>query len=169
LKINVLRNQERKVKKNKFYLRGGVVFLVSKMKGMLLDRYGYRVNSSHQQYEFESAGPNGIITKIVIYQYMETVEYVDHYNLFFGDVNQLTGKLCDLSVTNHFSGCRIYARGSNPIRTRLYQMGIASHFDEINNHFLIRGEHPEKRWVPFRTGENYRAFLATRRINTIFN
>ncbi len=156
---------------------------------MLLERYGYRVSDSYQQYEFESAGPKGIITKVVLYQYMRTVDYVDHYNLFFGDVNQLTGKLSDLSVSNNkdrnkilatvaatalefsdrFSGCRIYARGSDPIRTRLYQMGIAAHFDEINTHFLIRGEYSERRWVRFRTGQNYRAFLATRRINTIFN
>ena len=156
---------------------------------MLLGRYGYSVNESYLQYEFESEGPNGIVRKVVLYQYMKTADYVDHYNLAFGDVDKLTGKLKDLSVSNnkdrnkilatvaatalefsnHFPGCRIYARGSDLVRTRLYQMGIAANFEEINKYFLVKGEDVEKGWVFFRPGINYLAFLATRKIYTIFN
>ena len=156
---------------------------------MLLDRYGYRANESYSQYEFKSEGPNGLVIKKVLYQYMTTVDYVDQYNLFFGDVDQRTGKLSDLSVSNnkdrskilatvaatavdfsdHFPGSRIYAQGSTPTRTRVYQMGIAAHFAEINRYFLVKGKHIEKGWVFFRPGYNYLAFLATRKIYTIFN
>jgi hypothetical protein len=160
-----------------------------KMKGMLPMRHEYRVNKSHQQYEFESEGPNGIITKVVLYQYMGTVDYVDHYNLAFADIDKRTGKWSDLTVSNnmdrnmilatvaatavefsdHFPGRRIYARGSTPARTRLYQMGIAAHFESINKYFLLKGQHTERGWVAFRPGYNYQAFLGTRKIYTIFN
>lgn len=56
----------------------------------------------------------------------------------------------------------IIAQGSTPARTRLYQMGIASFWDEINEHFEIDGL-VDDRWEYFEKKRNYTAFLLRRK------
>ena len=150
---------------------------------MLLDRYSYKADDSHLQYEFNSEGPNGIIQKKIIYQYLTTVNYIDQYNLGFGDIDSQTGKISDFGISNnndrkkklstialtavefsdHFPGSVIYVKGSTAPRTRLFQMAIAAHFEEINKYFRLKGKHAEKGWIFFLPGHNYRAFLAARK------
>jgi hypothetical protein len=150
---------------------------------MLLDRYNYKADDSYLQYEFNSEGPNGIIKKKIIYQYMATVNYIEHYNLGFGDIDNQTGEISDFRISNnndrkkilstvaltaiefsdHFPGSKIYVTGSTVPRTRLFQMAIAAHFEEINKYFRLKGMHAEKGCIFFLPGHNYRAFLAARK------
>jgi len=48
--------------------------------------------------------------------------------------------------------------GSTPSRTRLYQMGIAKIWDQINLVFEIQG-YVDYTWCPFQKGINFEAFL----------
>jgi uncharacterized protein DUF6934 len=71
-----------------------------------------------------------------------------YFNLGFGDLNKATGKIDDLAVTDNqdrkkvlatvaatlleftrqFPDAAVYATGSTPARTRLYQIGITARF-----------------------------------------
>lgn len=150
---------------------------------MLLERYDYEIGNSFQQYDFYSEGPKGKIKKIILYSFIGAREGVSYYNLGFGDYNERQKGIDDLSISDnkdrervlatvaittlefssHFRGCKIVAEGSTPARTRLYQMGIAKHFAEINEMFEIQGLTEESGWVPFRPGENFLAFLIARK------
>ena len=55
-------------------------------------------------------------------------------------------------------GAILYAEGSTPARTRLYQMGISKFWDEISEDFKIDG-FANGGWKPFTKGENYESFL----------
>ena len=57
----------------------------------------------------------------------------------------------------------IQVKGSSSSRTRLYQMKIASFWQEINREFDILGE-LDSDWVPFRKGVNYKRFLILKKI-----
>ena len=56
----------------------------------------------------------------------------------------------------------IFAIGSTPSRTRLYQMGISRYFDEILELFMISGL-LENHWGEFEADNNYQAFLVKRK------
>ena len=45
----------------------------------------------------------------------------------------------------------VYAKGSNPARTRLYQMGINSNWSEISAQFYVEG-FLNGYWMPFKPG-----------------
>ena len=51
------------------------------------------------EFEFYSEGPKGKIKKAIIYTPLNT-EGTKYYNLAFGDLNDKTGKIDDLSVSN---------------------------------------------------------------------
>lgn len=150
---------------------------------MLLDRYEYEVGGSFKQYDFYSEGPKGRIRKAVFYKFLGTRDGLDYYNLGFGDYNEDKQMVNDLSVsdnkdrdkilatvanttlefTSHFPDCRIVATGSTLARTRLYQMGIAKHYEEISKIFDIQGLTKAGGWRPFKGGENYLALLISRK------
>lgn len=149
---------------------------------MDLKPYQYITSDNHLIYKFDSIGPNGIFRKIVRYRPVNT-NGITYFNLGFGDINPLTGKIDDLAVTNnldrekilttvaatvldftnHFPDALVYAEGSTPARTRLYQMGIAANWEEINLLLYVYGLEGNKGWQPFCRKVNYRAFLATRK------
>ena len=56
----------------------------------------------------------------------------------------------------------IFAIGSSPSRTRLYQMRISRYFDKILELFMISGL-LENHWGEFETDNNYQAFLVKRK------
>ena len=56
----------------------------------------------------------------------------------------------------------VFAEGSTPARTRLYQMGISNNLEEISKDFDIHG-YIGGEWTPFRRGVNYEAFLVKRK------
>lgn len=147
---------------------------------MNLPKYEYTPNDNFTSYEFYSDGPNGAIRKMIIFTEAIQQPFVI-YNLAFGDVNEESGDIDDAVTSNnqdrdkvlatvaasihdfcdqngnHF----IYAKGSSPARTRLYQMSIARHYDEINLEFDIKGLH-NGGWETFQKNVNYEAFLTNR-------
>jgi hypothetical protein len=128
-------------------------------------------------YEFYSEGPNGSIKKVVEYFRLEEWE-AEVFNLAFGDWDEENNRINDLSISNNADREKvlatvattiadfmvnhpdaiIIAAGSTASRTRLYQMGIAKVFDEINQGFEIQG-YTNNSWQPFQKGVNYSAFL----------
>jgi hypothetical protein len=125
-------------------------------------------------YEFFSEGPKGSIKKVV--QYREFQPNI--FNIAFGDWNETLQQIDDDSRSNnqdrdkvlktvastvlifirYHPDASMYLEGSTPSRTRLYQMGIANNFKEINELFNVNGFHKEA-WEPFTTCKNYDAFF----------
>jgi hypothetical protein len=149
---------------------------------MNLKPYKYSRSDTHLDYEFESTGPNGKIRKIVRYS-PQNANGITYFNLGFGDLNPRTGKIDDLVTTNnrdrqkilatvaatlleftgHFPDAMVYAKGSTPARTRLYQMGISANWEEIEPLLYVYGFDQDKGWQPFRRKVNYQAFLVKRK------
>jgi hypothetical protein len=146
---------------------------------MNLDKYEFVANDDHKSYEFDSEGPKGLIKKAVIYkrlaQWNENV-----FNLEFGDWDERTQNI-DYNVKSNnndrdkilatvaatvldFTALNptaiVYAVGATPSRTRLYQMGINTYWDEISKEFAIYGFR-QGYWEPFQQGRNYEAFVGT--------
>lgn len=147
------------------------------------DRYPFKTDESHAKFEFESTGPNGVIKKVI--EYYEIGKLSDEtpvFNLGFGDWDNVLQTVGDLTisnnadrdkvlatvassvldVTNHFGNVAIYAKGSTPARTRLYQMGINANIKEIETIFDIIGL-TALGWEKLRQGTNYTEFLVTRK------
>ena len=145
-------------------------------------KYNYRSENSLQFYEFISEGPKGLIKKMVIYT-ETTTENV--YNLGFGDYDESTNGINDLSVTNNgdslkilatvastvyaftekYPNAWILATGSTTVRTRLYRMGITNNLAEIETDFIVLGYTKNEEWERFLVGEDYEAFLLTKKEN----
>ena len=136
-------------------------------------RYIVLSDAVHETYEFLSSGPKGTIKKIVQFVVMEH----NIYNLQFGDWNE-EGKtvrddvrsnnddrkkvLATVAFTvfdfmKYHPEAIIYAEGSTPGRTRLYQMGISDNLTEIKQIFDVQG-YINDDWEVFRKGKNYLAF-----------
>ena len=148
---------------------------------MNLKSYKYSTSETFLNFEFESIGPKGSIKKIVRYS-PYNVKGVTYFNLGFGDLNEETGKIDDLTITDNkdrdkilatiaatvlefteqFPDVMVYAMGSTAARTRLYQMGIAANWDEINKILNIYG-FINNEWQPFEKNINYSAFLVLRK------
>ena len=145
-------------------------------------KYQYRSEELFLFYEFISEGPKGLIRKIV--EYTETsTENV--YNLGFGDYDETKKSISDLSVTNNGDSLKvlatvastvyaftekypkawILATGSTSVRTRLYRMGITNNLAEIAQDFIVFGYNREENWEEFVVGEDYAAFLITKKEN----
>lgn len=132
-------------------------------------------------YEFFSEGPKGRIKKLVRYKLIEESPY-PIYNLSFGNWDETIGDADDkiatnnndrqkvlatvadtvLDFTRNHLDASIFASGSTPTRTRLYQMGISAFWNEINNLFVVIGFVNDE-WQPFVKGINYEAFLIKRK------
>ena len=147
-------------------------------------KYQYRSETSFSYYEFISEGPNGLIKKIV--EFTETgTENV--YNLGFADYDEKTKTTSDISVSNNGDSLKvlatvastvyafsqknpkawILATGSTNVRTRLYRMGITNNIAEINKDFVVFGLNKEGGWDKFVVGEDYEAFLLTKKENIL--
>ncbi|MFM9946027.1 MAG: DUF6934 family protein [Bacteroidia bacterium] len=143
-------------------------------------KYLYKSEDLLLYYEFFSEGPNGSIKKIV--EYTETSSK-NVFNLGFGDYNEQTKSIDDLSVTNNGDSIKVLATvastvyaltekypeawvlatGSTTVRTRLYRMGITNNLTEIAEDFKIFGYTKEGIWEEFVVGEDYEAFLLTKK------
>jgi len=142
---------------------------------MHLERYKFEVRDN--RYNFFSQGPKGEIKKTVIYHQLSSPPS-PLFNLSFGDWNDKVSRIDDLVVTNnadkqkvlatvaatvvHFTkqnpNAFIFAAGSTPSRTRLYQMAILSYLALITSLFEVEG-FIRNTWELFQTGRNYNAFL----------
>ena len=152
--------------------------MIEKHLNMRHEKYSLESDSRYLLFEFVSVGPKGSINKVV--QYTET-EVRHYYNLGFGDVDTITGEISDSSITNNgdsrkvlatvastlyivtsrYPEAAIYAKGSTPVRTRLYRIAIANHLNEIGDDFDVYGKRQE-RWQVFRRNVDYSAFLVKR-------
>ncbi|QEC75942.1 DUF6934 family protein [Mucilaginibacter ginsenosidivorax] len=148
---------------------------------MNLDRYNYQISNDHQDYIFYSEGPKGKIKKIVRFSKIQDLESTV-YNLGFGDADDETGVVDDsvvtnnkdssmvlatvantvIDFTNYYGNQYIYATGSTPARTRLYQIGIAGLWEKISIDFEVYGL-KEDSWHEFKKNVNYDAFLVRRK------
>ena len=143
-------------------------------------KYNYRSENTLHIYEFNSEGPKGLVKKMVIYT-ETTTENV--YNVGFGDYDESTNGINDLSVTNNGDSLKvlatvastvyaftekyptawILATGSTTVRTRLYRMGITNNLAEITEDFVVYGFTDKGNWEEFEIGEDYEAFLITKK------
>jgi len=148
---------------------------------MQLETYPFTKHPESHYYEFYSEGPKGNIKKVVeYYRFPELGAEV--FNLAFGDWDEDNHHINDFSTSNNADRDKVLATvaatviefmkehpyavliatGSTLSRTRLYQMGIARVWDEINQFFEIQG-YINDTWQPFKQGVNYNAFLLKRR------
>lgn len=145
---------------------------------MNLNKYPVVSTNEHRKYEFLSVGPNGYIKKYVFYEAYGD----DLYNLAFGDWSEFQREINDKVRSNnhdrdkvmatvagtvieflkHYPCATVFAKGSTPSRTRLYQMGIFANWEEINKTFVIEGL-INNEWQPFERNKNYQAFMARKK------
>lgn len=147
---------------------------------MDLPRYPSFTSKDYRDFEFYSEGPKGRVKKVVRYQKINAQPVI--YNLAFGDEGEITGQINDTSVTNnkdpdkvlatvagtivdftnYYGKHLIYAKGSTPARTRLYQMGIARIWEDVRMDFEVYGL-KDGRWRTFKKNVNYEAFFVKRK------
>ncbi len=143
-------------------------------------KYQYKTEDRFEYFEFYSEGPKGVIKKVVEYQ-KTSDEHI--YNLAFGDYHEKAKGIDDLSVSDNGDSLKvlrtvastvyafiekhpkawIIATGSTSARTRLYRIGITNNLDEISEDFAIFGLTAKGKWVDFIAGEDYEAFLLTKK------
>ncbi len=122
----------------------------------------------------------GVVKKVVEFQ---PTSKENVYNLAFGDFKKEAKGIDDKAVTNNGDSlkalatvastvyafvekhpdCWIIATGSTKARTRLYRMGITNNLAEISEGFHIFGYTKTEEWVKFEIGEDYEAFLVTKK------
>lgn len=145
-------------------------------------KYLYKSEENLLVYEFISQGIKGQIKKMVKYSFTGTENV---YNLGFGDFDTETNQINDFSVTNNGDSTKvlatvastvyaftekypnswILATGSTVVRTRLYRMGITNNLNEIRKDFVVFGLNDKGLWEKFIIGEDYEAFLITKKEN----
>ena len=145
------------------------------------DKYRYVTNEIPLDFQFESDGPKGKIKKLVSYT-LQNAGGFSYFNLAFGDIDETTGELNDLArsdnedrnkilatiaatvieVTENFPDIMVYAEGSTPAGTRLYRIGIAANWEEIESILTVYGLINGK-WQPFTKNVNYEAFMGLRK------
>jgi hypothetical protein len=148
---------------------------------MTIAFYDYFVSEDFFRYEFCSEGPNGRIKKVILFT-KATLYGKPIFNLAFGDFdknglfndcvtsnNQDAEKVLAtvaqavLSFTCMYPDALIFAEGSTPSRTRLYQIGINKFWKEIEPDFNVFGLLRTAGFEPFRSGINYIAFACKRK------
>lgn len=142
--------------------------------------YLYKTEDQFAIFEFYSEGPKERIAKMV--EYTETATK-GVYNLAFGDYDEINKTINDLSVTNNGDSLKvlatvastvyafldkhpnafIVASGSTNVRTRLYRMGITNNLADIKEDFVVYGLSEKGNWEGFEVGEDYEAFLITKK------
>ena len=149
---------------------------------MTKPKYLYKSEEDFLVYEFISEGPKGHIRKMVKYSFTGTENV---YILGFGDFDTETNEINDFSVTNNgdsekvlstvastvyaftqkYPTLWVLATGSTSVRTRLYRMGITNNLKEIQVDFAVFGLNDKGLWEEFIVGEDYEAFLITKKEN----
>ena len=102
---------------------------------MELPKYQISTNEDQTVFKFVSDGPNGKITKIVLYQPMNEP---DLYNLALVILATITET--DYAFLYSRQTYTIHFKGSDSVRTRLYQMAISNYFDKLSEDFEIHGK-----------------------------
>lgn len=143
---------------------------------MRLESYEIKAKDSLMTFEFISEGPKGAIKKRVQFQ---KTSRINLYNLAFGDVNDETDDFDDTVISdnndavkvlntvantvkiflNNYPMAKVYAKGSNVARTRLYRIGISNNLEYINEQFKVLGQLDDRVWFEYEKNQNYSAFL----------
>lgn len=150
---------------------------------MELKELSYEVGLLFLHFGFTSHGPNGVIQKAIRFHEQYLNDDTPYFNLSFGDWDDETKKIDDLTVsnnrdkekifstislaiievTNRYNEYAIQIKGSTRSRTRLYQITINKHYEEINKLFVIYGQDNLGMWKIFKRNIHYNAFLLFRR------
>ncbi len=145
---------------------------------MELPKYILHAESSLTIFEFNSIGKKGTIKKII--KFSETSEK-GIYNLGFGDKIPNTLDVDDTVITDNgdrdkvlatvvsaiyaftdkHPDALVFATGSTPSRTRLYQIAVSSYYEELTADFEIYGLH-KGQWMVFEKNMKVEALLAKR-------
>ena len=146
-------------------------------------KYLYKTEERLMVFEFISEGAKGTIKKMITYSYTGTENI---YNLGFGDYDEEQKRIDDRTITNNgdsqkvlatvastiyaftekYPNAYIFATGSTAIRTRLYRMGITTNIEEIKIDFDVYGLNIDtNKWEEFIIGEDYLAFIVTKKSN----
>lgn len=140
---------------------------------MNLDKYPVISDDKLLSFKFLSEGPKGLIKKVIVYREIEH----NIFNLVFGDWDDKHQRINDSTRSNNndrdkvlatvaltvidfmsaHPGAMVFAEGATRGKTRLYQMAINQHWQEINKLFDIEGFNGGD-WEPFVAGRNYEAF-----------
>jgi hypothetical protein len=152
---------------------------------MNLDRYECTAGPQFKRFSFQSIGPNGTIMKVVDYIEIPGIYLPDGrpvVNLRLGDWDEQKQHVDDLIVSNNrdrekvlatvastiisftekHGKIPVFAEGSSPAKTRLYQMGINAHLEAIESLFWVYGRIGED-WQSFKPGINFNAFLVIKK------
>lgn len=151
-------------------------------------QYDLYRNSNTTIFEFKSRGPNGEITKVIIFNITQSKEI---YNLAFGDLiyNEVQKKyiLDDSIITNNgdrniilatvaksvyiftekYPERMIFFKGSTLGRTRLYRRAISINLEELSETFTIfgatRNELGTVISTPFKSNGDFFGFIIKRK------
>lgn len=150
-----------------------------------------RASTDNLEYKFTSSGKHGEIEKVIQYKKIDP-SLPDLYNLGFGhlagngtyiddyvraDNGDMMKVLSTVAFTvndfiAHYPDKTIYIRGSDPVRTRVYQIAINKHYEEISKHYEIYGhlavasaDRSEVIYCrePFQKNKNYLGFLIVKK------
>jgi hypothetical protein len=145
---------------------------------MNLPKYDVSADETFHIYQFKSHGPKGQVLKGILFSKIHDDPLV--YNLALGDVDPITGKLNDQTITdnkdsdkifatvgevvmdfcNHHIGASILADGNTLARKRLYQMQVSSKLSEVQKHFIVYGiTDADNNWEIFVKNKAYQALL----------
>jgi len=151
-------------------------------------KYEVYRNTETTIFEFKSIGPNGEITKVIIFNATQSKEI---YNLAFGDLvyNEVHKRytLDDSIITNNGDRNKILAtvassvyiftekypkkmvffKGSTLARTRLYRRALSINLEELSETFIIFGsiknELGNVNSVPFKSNGDFFGFIIKRK------
>jgi hypothetical protein len=147
---------------------------------MKIDKYNVYSGAADTVFEFNSTGPKGTVTKIVVYS-STNLKHV--YNLGFGDKDE-NGDINDTVITNNgdskkvlatvaatlfaftdkYQEAFVFAIGNSRARTRLYRIGITNHIELIIKDFEVFGLESGE-WISFKKGIEYEAFAVKRKFS----
>lgn len=154
-----------------------MLYLAQINYNMFLNQYEYFAKNNYLTYQFTSEGIKGSIEKIVQYSKANVSGIGIVYNLGFGDLDK-NGRLSDTANSNngdmekvlstvantvydfmeHYPSQLLFAHGSTPIRTKLYQRKLMQMLDIVSIEFDLYGLGKEG-WGEFIGQEEYKAFL----------
>ena len=142
---------------------------------MQIEGYKTSQKEGFDVFLFFSEGKNGNTPKVIAYQYISDLVY----NLAFGDLNIKTGELDDLSISNNGDIIKIMAtviktlpvffekhpkvnvvfKGSDELRTKLYQRIIRNYYFEFEMQYQIYGREENQNYLSkFDISKNYVEF-----------
>ena len=151
---------------------------------MATNRYlNIQTTSNYEEFMFQSSGKSPL-KKLVRFEELDKTERI--YNLVLctilgdgtedcesaaknGDIDSVLDTVAHIALifTDHHPDRKIFFRGSDPIRTRKYQIRISNNVEEVMDYFDIDGLIIEDGVLlsreTFKKGKNYSGFIFSRK------